>query len=731
MKKYILYICVCLTGLFSMVAQAQTEDEQVLIFHKSGEVNLLYTSEINSITLTCTDTLGEEHAEPVAQLFCTADTTYYVDIADIDSVCFGSRNEIELYDDVRVMTSAESEPWIVRYEDNTIYFKKDTPVGLLPIAGTKLLYGEQTEMFPVGLTAKVESVSPMGDEIAVRVQHVGIEDIFNKLFYAGNMYDLPNALNNAKKHVLVLDKSEPIKLEQIPLPNKIGELSINGMAKIHGDFVLAKERDFYSATFKLNFTFGRELKLNCNKKKTWEYTTEPIPIASIPVTPIVLVAINFGLFAEVEAEASLVLSESMNKNIGVYWQCINKKMSVKPFTINEPGTNSQKVKNEAVFSGKASFGLVANLDVTLVGVAGIRAKAKLGPEISGSLSSARFAELSKSSLTVGASAGLELSYTNNLRFSGHGLILKKESEAKMTFPPIMLTKPAKLSLMPTISKTLAVKSGTGRPGTAKQMLRVGKRAAANDGAHLVSVSTKTDTKTETDIETGFQLVDKEGNVLDSMFVEDRILGGIATTQGIATKLSVPRGVNLDETFVRPVIHYAGYTIPYESVGIAQDPNLQPVISWGSNGAATYVSGIPTVAVTRVDSMVAHVGPNVPMAVYDKVFYPDDSPYKGIEGYAFPGMGANIIGTWTGVVDNIPFTLNFSEDYSGTMQEGTAAATPFTYILDYPQSGSIALKFADEDVPQVVIKVEQLMKESMRVRFRNAYKANETVVLNKQ
>ena len=45
------------------------------------------------------------------------------------------------------------------------------------------------------------------------------------------------------------------------------------------------------------------------------------------------------------------------------------------------------------------------------------------------------------------------------------------------------------------------------------------------------------------------------------------------------------------------------------------------LGFGTNGAVTYISGTPIVATTRIDSTVAHIGPDVPVAVYDKVFHP--------------------------------------------------------------------------------------------------------------
>ena len=387
MKMLKLLLASCLSCLFALGAQGQSqEDEQLLIFRKSGEVNLLHSLEIDSITMTCIDTLGIQHDLPIAQVFHAQDTTLYVELAEIDSVCFGSRNEIEFRDDVRIMTRGNDESLIIRFENNTIYYRVDTPADVMPAVGMKLFYPELTEMFPMGLSSIVENIERTDSEIAVRIRMVSYDEIFSTLSYAGGLNEMSEAMAQGMRKAHEIDRREPIELT-IPFGGDAGEFKLNGYVWIKGDVVISKATDFYSANVSVECSLGRELRIKTKKvEKEWKLTSKPIPLPSIPsIPPIICPSISFGLFLEADAEASLVLSETYKKTVIIDWKYNKGKHQMSARPSQAPDANASQVKNEAVFSGTAFMGLEANLDFTLVGVAGARLKAKIGPEIAGSL----------------------------------------------------------------------------------------------------------------------------------------------------------------------------------------------------------------------------------------------------------------------------------------------------------------------------------------------------------
>ena len=101
---------ICISGSF---IHAQDESEQLLIFRNTGEVNLLYSSKVDSIVCSMYDKDSIMHNEYVSQVFYGQDSILVVPIAEIDSVAFGPRNIVEYKGDVRELTTSDL-PYIIR-----------------------------------------------------------------------------------------------------------------------------------------------------------------------------------------------------------------------------------------------------------------------------------------------------------------------------------------------------------------------------------------------------------------------------------------------------------------------------------------------------------------------------------------------------------------------------------------------------------------------------------------
>ena len=135
MRRYVLFIMMLL-GTFSSIF-AQDDSGQVLIFRNTGEINLLFASEIDSIVCSSVKTENSNDEVVPSQLFYTKDTTLVVPVSEIDSVAFGSRNAIEPKENVRMMASEDSL-WITGYDGDYVYYKGNTPDNILPKVDEKL-----------------------------------------------------------------------------------------------------------------------------------------------------------------------------------------------------------------------------------------------------------------------------------------------------------------------------------------------------------------------------------------------------------------------------------------------------------------------------------------------------------------------------------------------------------------------------------------------------------------
>ena len=176
-----------LLGTFSSIF-AQDDSGQVLIFRNTGEINLLFASEIDSIVCSSVKTENSNDEVVPSQLFYTKDTTLVVPVSEIDSVAFGSRNAIEPKANVRMMASEDSL-WITGYDGDYVYYKGNTPDNILPKVDEKLFYGQCDDLFPVGLVAKVLDVQKNGDSYSVKVENVELDQLFNRLFFSGAIND--------------------------------------------------------------------------------------------------------------------------------------------------------------------------------------------------------------------------------------------------------------------------------------------------------------------------------------------------------------------------------------------------------------------------------------------------------------------------------------------------------------------------------------------------------------
>ena len=148
MKK-LLTLFLSLIALLPIYAQTE-RGEQVLVFRNTGEVNLFFSEQLDSIVYSRLDTANVEHENIVSQIFYSPDTAIVIPINEIDSVAFGSRNETVFKKEVRQLNDVDCQ-WIIKYDGSNIFYKLSAPTNILPSKGDRLFYGERDELFLNGL----------------------------------------------------------------------------------------------------------------------------------------------------------------------------------------------------------------------------------------------------------------------------------------------------------------------------------------------------------------------------------------------------------------------------------------------------------------------------------------------------------------------------------------------------------------------------------------------------
>ena len=310
MKKNLFIL---LLSLCSLAIQAQDDTKQVLVFRHSGAVELFYHEQLDSIFCSYVDTLGAKHDTIVSQIFYTKDSAYVIPIAEIDSVVFGNRNEIEYKPEVKVLTS-EDVSWIIRVEGNVIYFKPNTPSAILPQVGDKLFYPEVTEMFPVGLSVAVTDVTSQANEIAITIEVVDLSEIFERFFYAGQIdQTTPSNAHKAPQF------SADMKVEGKVDIGSYGSVSADGGVSINGEAVIQPLRHYYHVEMDVTPHFGFKISANISdkieiqgEKTLWH---QPLPNIALVLAP----SIDCNLFFDLNASMTFNYEMQRSYHQRIIW----------------------------------------------------------------------------------------------------------------------------------------------------------------------------------------------------------------------------------------------------------------------------------------------------------------------------------------------------------------------------------------------------------------------------
>ena len=676
MKRLTLTIALAAAGLWQ--ATAQTEAYQVLVFRNTGEVNLLYAGEIDSITVSDTDAEGVAHGGPVCQVFHTADTAIVVPIAEIDSVAFGSRNEIELRGGVRDIT--RDSAWISHYDGSCIYYCADTPADSIPSVGQRLFYSEADGLFPFGLAAKVDDVAMVGGEYKVAVSNVELGEIFSKFFYAGKVgQEAPQAKPHGMGRAPV-DAEAEIKAELTA--KDIGTVGVKGSLTAKGDVVVAPLEDYYHVdlTTGLAYTFYTEIKperLNGEFKRTGACLKRPILIPCGPASAILKLKLNGTWTAELKGEIKFNYEMGRKATSRITWT--RQKGKSDDLKIDNSGEDDKnEAKAEVVLNGEMFLGVGPELDIGLIGsVAGAVGRAHIGPSVSGQLSLGTVRQLGKHNPELYAKATLEASLRAKASADLYNMAISwKDGKLKIdtVHHPLPVAADIKLArykleLFPKFKGSKAVEF-TDRKSTE------------------VSMATTTATKIAVAKETWFEVADKAGNVVDSVYV-GTIEAGTDSVQGMDTTIVYAAGElpPTEELTFRPMFHYMGYTVRAADAPLMDDMQLQPMVAAQTNGAVTYLSGYPFAGSARNDSTLYIAGPYLPVAAKDTVFAKPGPIAQGV----YIGTDNSLEGTWAGSEYGTDVAYTFNADGSGAFSGGNGQR-PFTYQTDTPQAGNILMTF---------------------------------------
>lgn len=591
--------------LMALAAQAQeTVEEQLLVFRNTGEVNLLFTHEVDSII-----------TDETTQTFYAKDTVLIVPLAELDSVAVGNRNVVKINNSVRQMTTGRDLPWLIRTEDGHLFYRADTPTDILPTVGEKLFYGDRHALLPVGLTAYVTSVSQQGTEIDVAVETVELHEIFDQLFYSGRVTTINNEGSQARRRAPGDNEQERVR-EPIPLDYELevggmGTLSTTGSTDVTCDFVIDVRNHFYRAHATIDTEVGFDYQIRSDDSAILHVTTPRVEIPLGTIAGVIQPSVYVNLFADLSAELRIDYSMKRKYHYEYEWTRMDGQQHGE---MVQPKDDSPAVKNEAnaqiLLDGALHLGAELGFNLALTGNrVGFRFDAKAGPYLEEKIGAGVLRDMRDyqpelyydANIDVGLKLALQASLFHHELFGLFG----DEVETPLYSHDVMLSMRT-WDLFPEYRRTTAVLTTT--------------HTAAGEGSvqDHVDMATTVVELPVADIETGFEIVNAENEVVDSVYV-----GNIQAIQDDETSHEVFQGdlkINgversqLDSYTMRPVFHYQGFTISAAPVGIKKDVLLQPYISTATNGSMMFVSGLPFIgSVKASDGTLYQVGNSLPVS----------------------------------------------------------------------------------------------------------------------
>lgn len=684
MKRIIYFLLL----LFSTSLSAQQTDRQILVFRNTGIVDLIYETDLDSIvTRTGLDGSGD------TQCFFARDTTLIVPLAEIDSVAFGSRNAIEFLPDVHQADEATLS-YIVSYRNPYIYYRKNTPAGILPKVGEKLFFGERNDIFPNGLCARITAVRPETDAIAVTVTSAEPAEIFSRFFYAG-----PVNLSEPLRRTSMQGKATvPIEGE-LKFDKEIDimedcKLKFLVNARIEGQAVLQPLRHFYHVNGLLQMQSGFGVEFECRENGKLEYSSPEL--ARVPMPPVAYIlhpSLSLSAFADLKAEMSLGLDISRFWNYRLNWTRHNGQNSFQATSLSADGADGEdKIHSDLTLKGEVFFGPLLKVDFRLLGVeSGARFKIKAGPELYGELGMEVLRSLDRPDTELYGKGKLSVTAKGQVE----GCLFAGDNELKV-FETSVKGGGTVLNLFPEFTQTRGIRDITQRSD--------------------ISLSTRTDTPIARERETGFELVDATGKAVDSIFVKTPLQAKTDVMQGVAANMQLPVLTETDMTDwkVRPVFHYAGYTVRAAESKLSSNCHIEPIISLQGNGTGTYISGLPFSGTACHDLTFYTAGPYLPSPVRDTLFAKPATVPTGI--FINSTKEELLLGEWHGTVKGKDLTLLFSEDSTGSLTDGTAH--PFTYTLNTPRGGNIRFSFGPSATNVRVLTVVVLTAAELRLKTTN-------------
>lgn len=694
----------CMAWVCAALSFAADESDQLLVFRNTGEVNLFYASEVDSIVCSYMDADSIVYDVLVSQVFYAKDTTLYVPIEEIDSVTYGSRNAMEYKADAMPIDAAHLE-WIESYDGTYIYYKSHTPASIIPKEGTGLFFpAQESDIFPNGLCAKVEQVN--GTIVCVRKAE--FDEVFDELFWAGELeVEIPSSTRAEFETYVSLNK-------KMKLGNGLS-FNMSGGTSIVATFVVQPRRHYYHGKIELkgaNVTYSAAL--NMTNVAPYEVQEEIVDIPMGTILGILFPKLDFHAFLAINAELSFNYRMSRDFSQTFEMTRHNGEFSYNHTPKHENVSDGDKAQIDITLNGSLYLGIGTQFELGLpFETLGGSLKLRFGPEFSGQFGIGTLTMLNEYNPEAYGKARLSMAnkLSGGLYSYRKGHIVWGEVVENQLFSFQMTFNKSTLDLFPEYNQTRAV----------------GFLEKEDDDTIKTDVSMATSSVNEIphSVEMGFEILSEDSVVIEEIWVDsiyasetpaDSIVQYSPQVVDTMTAVFVENEEKAKGLILQPIFRYAGYIVKARPVPVMTDSNLQPVIFQGSNGATSVLSGYPFIGEKTTDSIHYTVGAFLPTISIKSVFN-TIPPIINKGTYIKDNAHASLIATWASDidVDGVAIGLSFIDSETGTFtQDGVS--TDFTYTINQPQSGDVLLSLSNGET--IVFTIVSMDNESLTIRFKN-------------
>lgn len=401
---YKVIICSCML-MACFVSKAQ--NAYYFHFHDKG-IQVFYTDMVDSMTVSKVDLDGIEHDDFVTQQVWMNDTVFNYALADIDSVSFVTPSTI--YQPGVVKLEDGLENYVVSHDAMTITLSKDTPTKLLPKNKDKLVYLQQTELFPSGFAGEVMEVHKNSNAYIVSCAMVKLSEIFVRYYSTSNVPKTravtpnyaPNEVkwNPGKLYYPLINPLLGFVSKNINEDISIGSefdayVNVEPEVSIRGTLIISPEEGTYvcvSSTGKYEVTSHLSLAGTLQAEKKWMFTGEKRWQKSIPNCPLLVVFVEPGVF--VRSSLSSEIDATLTQKATSYF-LLNMSTKKRENLRNQPLTFRVEESNsdiEGSISGNLKAGVytevgvaINDLDFYTDDLAKLYAKGEVGVNLEGNL----------------------------------------------------------------------------------------------------------------------------------------------------------------------------------------------------------------------------------------------------------------------------------------------------------------------------------------------------------